>query len=102
MFLHDIDICTTETTGPLLLFAVTFALGVLGGSLAIVLIQLGKNMAFDIVRESLFWIGIEVALIVGVALLAYIARKHNLLPVTIIRKFFHGLSLRVDTSPDIA
>ena len=80
---------------PPLLFAVTFALGVLGSSLAIMLIQIGKNTAFGIVRESLLWIGVEVALIVGVALLAHIARKHNFLPVTTIRKFFHGLSLAV-------
>ena len=80
---------------PPLLFAVTFALGVLGGSLAIVLIQIGKNTVFDIAKKSLLWIGIEVALIVGVALLAHFARKHNLLPLTIIRKFFHGLSLAV-------
>ena len=76
---------------PPLLFAVTFAKGLFGSSLAIVLIQIGNNKACDIVRESLLWIGVEVALIVGVALLAHIASKHNLLPVTIIRKLFHGL-----------
>ena len=80
---------------PPLLFALNLALGVLGSSLAIVLIQIGKNKAFDIARESLLWISIEVALIVGVALLAHVARKHNLLPLTIIGKFFHGLSLAV-------
>jgi hypothetical protein len=78
---------------PLLLFAVTFAKGLFVSSLAIVLIQIGKNTACDIVRESLLWIRVEVALIAGVALLAHIARKNNLLPVTIIRKFFHRLSL---------